>query len=94
MLGFFARNGGVLEIELVLAVDVGQIDALQHAPLLGHFGEERRARHGRVEHELVEIGVVRHGVLDLLLDILRRVMLQPDDGRTQQLDAVLAQFAR
>ncbi len=27
------------------------------------------------------------------LDVLGRVVLQPDDGRAEQLDAVLAQFA-
>jgi hypothetical protein len=37
----------------------------------------------------MEIGIVRHRVLDLRADVLRRVMLQPDDGRAQQLDAVL-----
>ena len=76
MLGFVARDGGVLEIELVLAVDIGQVHAFEHASLLAHLGVERRAGHRRVEHELVEIGIVRHGVLDLRADVLRRVVLQ------------------
>ena len=83
----------MLEIELVLAVNIGQVDIRQHAALFLHLGEERRAGHRRVEHELVEIRVVRHGVLDLVFDVLRRVVLQADDRRAQQLDAVLAQFA-
>ena len=83
-----------LEVELVLAVDVGQVHVVEHAALLRHLGVQRRAGHGRVEHELVEIGVVRDGVLDLRSDVLGRVVLQADDGRAQQLDAVRAQFAR
>ena len=37
----------------------------------------------------MEVGLVRDGVLDFRRDVLRRVVLQPDDGRAQQLDAVL-----
>ena len=94
VLGFLARDGGVLEVEGVLAVDVGQVDVRACGPAAAISVIERRAGHRRVEHELVEIGLVRDGVLDLFVDVLGRVMFQPDDGGAQQHDAVLAQFAR
>ena len=83
----------MLEVERVLAVNVGQVH-IEQAVLPGHLGIERRARDWRVEHELVQIGLVRDGVLDLFVDVLRRVVFQPDNGGAQQHDAVLAQFAR
>ncbi len=57
-------------------------------PALWCSSVQRRARQGRVEHELVELGVVGHGVLDGLVDVLGGVLLQPDDGRAQHADAV------
>ena len=86
--GLLARNRRVLEIEGVLAMDVGQVDVEQPALLL-HVVIERRARNRRVEHELVEIGLVRDGVFDLAGDILRRVMFQAQNSGAQQHDAVL-----
>src|SRR6185369_14859440 len=82
-----ARDRGVAEVEPVLPVDVGQVYVRQHSPLAAHLGEQRRARYRRVEHELVEIGIVRYRVLDLVVNILRGMVLQPDDRRAQQLDA-------
>ena len=55
----------MLEVEAELAVNVRQVDVEQPA-LFGHVAIERRARHRRVEHELVQVGLVRDGVLDLL----------------------------
>src|ERR1035437_7260248 len=90
--GLLARDGGVLEVEGVLAVDIGQVH-IDQAPLFGHLEIERRAGDRRVEHELVQIGLVRDGALDLLDDVFRRVMFQTDDGGAEQHDAVFAQFA-
>ncbi len=59
-----------------------------------HLVIERRTRNGRVQHELVEIGLVRDGVLDLGGDVFGCVMFQPQNGGPQENDAVLAQFAR
>src|ERR1035438_6279276 len=44
---FFAGDGGVPEIEGVLAVDVGQIH-VEQPTLFGHVGIKRRPRHGRI----------------------------------------------
>ena len=82
----------MLEIEPVLAVNVGQIDAWQHESLLVHLGKQRRAGHRRVEHELVEVGIVRHRVLQFGLDILGGMVFQAHNGRTQQFDAVLPEL--
>ena len=84
----------VPEVELVLAVDVGQIDVIEHPPLRLHLRVQRRARHRRVQHELVAVGVVRDGVLDLGADVVGRVVLQADDGRALHADAVRLQLAR
>ena len=47
----------MFEVELVLAVDVGEVHVEQPAFLL-HLLVERRARHGRIQHELVKVGVM------------------------------------
>src|ERR1022692_4325200 len=93
LLRLFARNGGMLEIETVLPVDVRQVDIIQQPALQGHLVVERRARNRRVEHELVEVGLVRDGALDLFADVLRRVMLQPQNGGAEKYNAVLPQLA-
>src|SRR5664280_72215 len=41
--GLLARDGGVLEVEGVLAVDIGQVH-VEQAPLFGHRRIERRTR--------------------------------------------------
>ena len=94
MFGILARNGRVLEVEPVLAVNVGQIDAWQHAPLRFHLGKQRRAGHRRVEHELVEVGIVRHRVFEFGLDVLGGMVFEAHDGGPQQLDAVLPELGR
>ncbi len=38
---------------------------------------QRRAGASDVEHELVEIGTVTDGALDVLVDVLRRVLFKP-----------------
>ena len=82
----------MLEVEAVLSVGVRRIHG-QQSSLLLHFAVERRAGHRGVQHELVEIGLVRHGVVDLVPDIVRGVVLQAHDGRTQDLDPVRSKFA-
>ena len=72
-LGVIAGDGGVLEIEFELAVNVGQIDAVEHAAFFFHLLEQRRSRDRRVEHELVEVRSVRDGVLDLLVSMFSSV---------------------
>src|SRR5271157_606914 len=61
-----ARDGRVLEVELELPVDVGEVHAVEHAAFLLHLLEERGARHRSVQHELVEVGAVRDRIFDLL----------------------------
>src|SRR5690349_10569042 len=62
--GFLSRNCRVLKVEFVLPVNVGEIYTLQHAALRLHLRIKRCARDRRVEHELMEVGFVRHSVLD------------------------------
>ena len=69
----------MLEVECVLAVYVRQVH-IEHSALPRHLEIERRAGDRRVEHELVQIGLVRDRVLDLFVDVLRRVVFQADYG--------------
>jgi hypothetical protein len=81
---------GVAEVEAKLAVRVGGFALL--------FGEESAfglvlpvegcAGERGVEHELVELGVVGHGVLDGLVDSFWGVLRQAHDARAQDADAV------
>ena len=82
-------------VEDRLAVDVAQLvlALVLHHALGRKLGVQRRAGDGRVEHELVEVGVVPGGVLDGLVDVLRRVVFQADDRRAQHADAVRLQLA-
>ena len=82
-------------VEDELPVDVAEVilAGVLHAPLGRQLGVQRRAGDGRVEHELVEIGIVADGVLDGLVDVFRRVVLQADDRRAQHADAVRLQLA-
>jgi len=90
--GVFAGNGGVLEVEFELAVDVGEVHEIEHAALFFHFAVEWRARHWRVEHELMEIGLVAASVLDLVGDIGGCMVLQANNRGALHADAVAAQF--
>ena len=96
ILAFLA--GGDVRMAVVedeLPVNVGQVilAGVLHPSLGRKLGVQRRAGDGRVEHELVEVGVVPGGVLDGLVDILRRVVFQADDRRAQHADAVRLQLA-
>src|SRR4029077_17470465 len=51
-LRLFARYRGMLKIEPVLPVDVGEVHVLQHPSLIGHLLVERRARPGRETDEM------------------------------------------
>ena len=85
----------VAVVEDRLPVDVAEVIlafVLHHA-LGRQLGVQRRAGDGRVEHELVEVGIVADGVVDRLVDVFRRVVFQADDGRAQHADAVRLQFA-
>src|SRR5690606_42060211 len=42
----------------------------------------------RVQHELVELGVVGDGVVDGVVDVLGRVLLQADDARPEHAHAI------
>ena len=86
----------MLEIKLELAMDIGQVNGIQHAPLFLHFSIyiERSTRNRRVQHELVEIGFAADGVLNLCGNVGRCVVLQANDRGTLHADAVLAQFVR
>ena len=66
----------VIEPELPVSVGQRTLGLVQHASLGREFRVKRRARQGHVEHELVEVGVVPYGVLDDLVDVLRRVRLR------------------
>lgn len=67
--------------ELELPVDVRQIDTVQEPSLRLDFAVQRRAGHGRIEHELVEDGFVRHRVIDHRIDVRRGVVFEADDAR-------------
>ena len=84
----------MLEIELELPMNVGVINAAQHAPLLRHLLVKRGSRDRRVQHELMKVGIMRHRVLDLRHDVVGRVVLEADDGGSLDANAVLAQFPR
>ncbi len=78
--GRFTRNGCVPEVETVLPVYVRQVDIMEQPALLIHFAIERRTRNRRVQHELVKVGFVRNGSLDLLDDVFGRVVFQPQNS--------------
>ena len=78
-----------------LAVHVGAVLPLriQQRPLLLVLLEQRRAGHRRVEHELMELRVVADRVLDRFGHVVRSVLLQTDDGGTEDADTVRLQPA-
>ena len=67
-----------------------QVHTVEHAAFVGHLLEQRRARDGSVEHELVEVGLVGDGVLDLRLNVLGSVMFQADDCGALHANAMFA----
>ena len=93
---FHARgNVRMAIVEDQLPVDVARVALAGrlHPPLGLELGVQRRAGDGRVEHELVEVGVVAGGVVDRLVDVFRRVVFQADDRRAQHADAVRLELA-
>ena len=82
-------------VEDQLPVDVAGVElaGVLHQPLGRQLGVQRRAGDRRVEHELVEVGVVAGGVVDRRVDVFRRVVLQADDRRAQHADAVRLELA-
>ena len=48
----------MLEIELELPVNIRVIDVAQHPSLFRHLLVKRSSGYGRVQHELMKIGVV------------------------------------
>ena len=84
---------GVAVVEAVLAVGIGggELRFGKQRPVLAVPLMERRARVRGVEHELVKVGVVAHGVVDDSGHVLGRVVFQPDDGRAQDADPVFLQ---
>ncbi len=77
-------------IEERLPVNVGNVVLafVLHPPLGREFGVQRGAGQRGVEHELVKVGVVVHGVLDHAVDVRGGVALQSDDRRAQHARAV------
>ena len=82
-------------VEDQLPVDVAEVvlALVLHQALGRKLGVQRRAGDRRVEHELVEVGVVPGGVVDRLVDVLGRVVFQADDRRAEHADAVRLQLA-
>ena len=71
-IGFLAvLDVRVLVIEPVLSVGIRQFDFafVQEGACCLVLGVQRRTGNGRVEHELVELGVVVDGVFDPVVDV-------------------------
>ena len=83
------------EVELVLAVDVGEFHTVEQPAFALHIAVKRSCPAlAYVEHELMTVGIVSDRVLDLVLDVLRvwcsmPMMVEPLHG-----DAVRLQFTR
>ncbi len=84
----------MLEIKFELAMDVGEVDGVEHAPLFIHFGIERCARNGGIQHELVKIRFVADSVFNFFGDVRRSMVLEANDGGALHSNAMLAQFVR
>jgi len=84
----------VAVVEAVLPVGVGGREGRfgKERPVAAVHFVERRAGVRGIEHELVEVGVVAHGVIDDAVHVLGGVVLQADDGRAQDADAVFLQL--
>ena len=75
-------------------MDIGGVNVRQQTALFGHFLVKRRARNRRVQHELVEVGLVADRRFDFLGDVVGRMVLESDDGRALHSNAVFAKLAR
>lgn len=83
-------NVRVPEIKSQLPVNIRHREFvdIQHRAL-GHLGGvKRRSGDRRVEHELMKVGVVRNCMIDHLIDVLGRVLLQADDAGTEHVDPI------
>jgi hypothetical protein len=67
------------EPELPVPVRLGAFPAIEQCAALQMLGVQRGTAEGRVQHELMKLRVVSHGVLDGRVDVLRHVFLEPDD---------------
>ena len=74
-------------------MNISIVDVGQHTAFFRHLLIQGRSRDRRVELELVEVGVVGDGVFNLAKDVIRGVMLEPDDRRSLYANTVLAKFA-
>ena len=95
-LGFLAvLDVRMAVIELQLPVGIGHqgFGIAQQRAVGLVFGVQRRAGNGRVKHELVELGVVADRVIDHFVDVLRRMLFQADDARTEHANPVRLQLA-
>ena len=89
LLRLIAADMRMPPVELKLAVNVGEIH-VQQSVLALHLFVERRARQRSVEHELMEVRLMFHGVFNLVFDVLRRMVFHPNNRRTQHANTVLA----
>ena len=74
-------------------MNVGELHIVEHPPLFPHLSIQRGTWHRRIQHELMKFRAMGNGVVDVALDVLRRVVLQSDYCRSQQLDSVAAQLS-
>ena len=81
-------------IELELPVRIGQFVFLfiLDGTLFRELGMKRRAGQGSVEHELMEVGVMAHCVVDCAMDIFRRMFFETDDRGTENANSVRLQL--
>src|SRR4051812_2448441 len=79
-LRLFATDRRVCEIKAMLPVYVGQVHIRKQSAFRLNLLVEWRARYWRIEHELVEVRGMIHRILDLVLDVLRRVMFESHDA--------------
>src|SRR5208282_2073963 len=93
-LGILARDSGVPEVEFVLPMDIGEVNVRQQTTLFRHFLVKRRARNRRVEHELVEVGLVVDRRFNFLDHVVARMVFESDDGRALHSNPVFAKLPR
>jgi len=78
----------VIETVLPMGIGCGELGSRKKRSLLLVLLEERGARNGCVEHELMEIGFVRDSIINNLVDILRGVVFHADDRGAQNPNTV------
>src|SRR6266567_4577610 len=75
-------------------MDIGELNVGEQTTLSGHLLVKRRAGNRRVEHELVEVGLIADCRFDFFDDVVWRVVLKSDNGRALHAYAVFAKLAR